>query len=95
MNAINDVVNLFYGNFLTVFSVISLLFLFLFRFRNIIMVLCRTSFSASIVTGTVRHAAPIRNSLVQFSELRLSTVVNFSSANLTNKFVIGLVRRST
>ena len=93
MNAINDVVNLFYGNFLTVFSVISVLFLF--RFRNIIMVLCRTSFSASIVTGTVRHAAPIRNSLVQFSELRLSTVVNFSSANLTNKFVIGLVRRST
>jgi len=93
VNAINDVVNLFYGNFLTVFSVISVLFLF--RFRNIIMVLCRTSFSASIVTGTVRHAAPIRNSLVQFSELRLSTVVNFSSANLTNKFVIGLVRRST
>ena len=93
MNAINDVVNLFYGNFLTVFSAISVLFLF--RFRNIIMVLCRTSFSASIVTGTVRHAAPIRNSLVHFSELRLSTVVNFSSANLTNKFVIGLVRRST
>ena len=46
----------------------------------------------SMVIGTVQRTAPIRNSLLQFAELHLSTVVNFSSVNWTNEFVIGSVR---
>ena len=38
--------------------------------------------------GAVWRAAPFRNLFVPFSELLLSTVVNFSLANLTNEFVI-------
>ena len=42
-----------------------------------------------IVTGAVWCTAPIRNSLVQFAKLHLSTVVKFSSAMWTNKSLIG------
>jgi len=52
------------------------------------------SISRCIAIGAVRRTAPIRNSFVQFSELCLSTVVNFSLANWTNEFVIGSVRRT-
>jgi len=44
------------------------------------------------VIGAVRRAAPVKNSFVQFSELHVSAVVNFSPANLTNKFVLCSVR---
>jgi len=48
-------------------------------------------FSISIVIGAVRRTAPIRNSFGQFTELHLSTVVNFRSVNWTIEFVIGSV----
>jgi len=42
-----------------------------------------------MVIGAVWRTAPMRNSFVQFSELHLSAVVNFSSANWRKEFVIG------
>jgi len=42
--------------------------------------------------GAVRRTAPIRNSFMQFSKLHLSTVVNFSLANLNES--VGTVRRT-
>jgi len=41
--------------------------------------------------GAFWHTAPMRNLFVQFAELLLSIVVNFSFAIWTNEFVIGSV----
>jgi len=45
--------------------------------------------------SAVRCTTPVRKSFVQFSELHLSTVVNFILANFNlNEFVIGSVLRT-
>ena len=45
----------------------------------------------NMIIGAVWCNSPIRKSFMQFAELHLSTVANFSLANLTNESVTDLV----
>jgi len=61
------------------------------HFALVGVVLVRRYYYFSIIIGAVQPTTPIRNSFVQFAELYLSTVHNFTSANSPNEFVIDSV----
>ena len=50
------------------------------------------SHNSTVPLGLVQRTEPITNSLVQFTELKLTTVDRCSSANCKSEFLIGAVR---